>query len=93
MITVIKKARIVYDYTIEFEDGFKWDRDDLYETLSEIRNADDIIITNEQLGKWLLDKKILSSLGSSRWCSGATEGPEFDKFYEMICNVYHNSDL
>jgi hypothetical protein len=78
-----ERITITYIYWVKFDDGFIWDADDLIETLEEVMSGE-VYITDQKLAKWLVDRKVLASAGSSRWCSPASEGPEFETFFAEL---------
>lgn len=79
-------------------DGYWFEINDLIETLEEVKK-DTISITNRNMAKALIKRKVLKSGGSRRSGCGAAVGPNYDKFlarmkeYREGCEEVEEKDI
>lgn len=83
-LEIIGKSKIEYFVKLN---GKLFELKDLYDCLSSVK--DDNVIVESWLGEELIKIGVLDYLGSNRWGSGASMGLNFDKFYEMVKELYY----
>ena len=82
-VHVTKSSRVVTDYWIIIQ-GRKFDAEDIYETLSEVKAHSDIYLTDADMAQTLIDIDVLASAGSNRGGYGAKLGSKGDIFLAAL---------
>jgi hypothetical protein len=66
--------------------GRRYEYTDLLETVEAISGSD-IVINNSNMVSMLKQYGVIESEGNQRWLSGATKGPNYDAFLQMLYSV------
>lgn len=81
-LEVTTKEKTVYNHYIKIDD-INFDVKDLYETLDAIDEGDSYL-TNPNMIKMMKKYGVIGNEGSSKWMTGATKGPYFKDFVDLI---------
>jgi hypothetical protein len=81
-VVIAKKERIVIDTTFTIA-GHSFDLDELSETVHEIENESDIVVTDEKMAAFFEEFEIATK-GNMRWLTPAAPGPNFEVFLALV---------
>ena len=82
-VTVTEKRVVVKTRTLILDD-IKFDLDDVYQTLFECCEDGGSYITDDDMIKVFKKYGIIDSPGSGKWGYGATKGPNYREFMDMV---------
>lgn len=89
-MTVKSRTTRVIRYDI-YINGEKYDLDNLYETIEELGDIYFPERERDRVAKLLYDLHVITDYGSGRWCSPASKGDNYEKFYQQVCDLYYDA--